>query len=107
MGPDIAVFGQHTYLVTELVWGTVALALLVHAEALRSAARTLAVLYPIGYLWDWYTLEVGIFAIELKTGISLLGIPIEEHIFILVVPAMVIGVHETLRRRRQSKQEAG
>jgi hypothetical protein len=39
---------------------------------------------------------VGVFAIPMRTGIELLGIPLEEHLFMLVVPAMVVGVHETL-----------
>jgi lycopene cyclase domain-containing protein len=57
-----------------------------------------AVCYPLAYVWDWYTLEVGVFAIPLRTGVELLGIPLEEHLFMLVVPAFVVGVHETLRR---------
>ncbi|MDS0283514.1 lycopene cyclase domain-containing protein [Haloarcula onubensis] len=96
MLPDIGVFGPYTYLVTEVVWGAVALALLWRADALRTAAKTIVALYPVAYVWDWYTLEVGVFAIELRTGVDLLGIPIEEHIFMVVVPALVIGLHETL-----------
>ncbi|MBX0287451.1 lycopene cyclase domain-containing protein [Haloarcula salinisoli] len=96
MLPDIGVFGPYTYLVTEVVWGTVALALLWRADALRMAGKTIVALYPIAYVWDWYTLEVGVFAIQLRTGVDLLGIPIEEHIFMVVVPALVIGLHETL-----------
>jgi len=96
MLPDIGVFGPYTYLVTEVVWGTVALALLWRADALRPAGKTILALYPIAYVWDWYTLEVGVFAIQLRTGVDLLGIPIEEHIFMVVVPALVIGLHETL-----------
>lgn len=96
MLPDITVFGPYTYLVTELLWGTVALALLVYADALRTAVRTVAVLYPPAFVWDWYTLEVGVFEIPMRTGIELVGIPIEEHIFIVIVPAMVVGTHETL-----------
>ena len=93
---DIGVLGPYTYLATEIAFGAIALALLVRAEALARAARTIAVLYPIAYLWDWYTLEVGVFAIELRTGIDLLAIPIEEHLFMIVVPALVLGIHETL-----------
>jgi lycopene cyclase domain-containing protein len=96
MLPDIGVFGPYTYFVTEVVWGTVALVLLWRADALRTAGKTIVALYPIAYVWDWYTLEVGVFAIRLRTGIDLLGIPIEEHIFMVVVPALVIGLHETL-----------
>lgn len=95
--PDIgATFGPYTYLATEVVFGTVALVLLVRARALRRAARTIAILYPIGYVWDWYTLQIGVFTIPLRTGVELLGIPIEEHLFIVVVPALVLGFHETL-----------
>ena len=99
MLPDIGVFGPYTYLVTEVVWGTVALALLWRANALRMAAKTIVVLYPIAYVWDWYTLTVGVFAIKLRTGVDLLGIPIEEHIFMIVVPALILGIHENLHGR--------
>jgi lycopene cyclase domain-containing protein len=96
---DITVFGEYTYLATEVAWGAVALVLLWYADAFRAAARTIVVLYPFAFLWDWYTLEVGVFAIPLRTGVELLGIPIEEHIFMVVVPAMVVGTHESLRKR--------
>lgn len=96
MLPDIGVFGPYTYLVTEVLWGSVAFALLWRANALRKAAKTIVVLYPIAYVWDWYTLEVGVFDIILRTGVDFLGIPIEEHIFMVVVPALVIGLHENL-----------
>jgi lycopene cyclase domain-containing protein len=94
--PDISVFGPYTYLVTEAVFGSVALALLVRADAVRRAARTIAALYPIAYVWDWYTLHVGVFSIELRTGVDFLGIPVEEHLFMIVVPALIIGMHETI-----------
>jgi len=95
--PDITVLGPYTYLTTELFFGGVALGLLYNADALRRAAYTIAALYPIGYVWDWYTLEVGIFEIPIRTGYELAGIPIEEHLFLLVVPALVLGIHETIR----------
>nr|WP_242401924.1 lycopene cyclase domain-containing protein [Halorhabdus tiamatea] len=97
---DIGVLGPYTYIATEVVFGAFALALLWRADAIPNAARTIAVLYPLAYVWDWYTLEVGVFAIELRTGVNLLGIPIEEHLFMLVVPALVLGIHETLHRWR-------
>jgi lycopene cyclase domain-containing protein len=96
--PDITVFGAYTYLVTELLWGTIALSLVAYAGVWRGAARTVLILYPPAFVWDWYTLEVGVFAIPMRTGVELLGIPLEEHIFILVVPAMVVGTYESLRK---------
>jgi len=95
--PDITVLGPYTYLATEFVFGALAFGLLRYAGALRQAARTVVALYPIAYLWDWYTLEVGVFEIAMRTGYDLFGIPIEEHLFMIVVPALVIGVHETVR----------
>ncbi|XVH32055.1 lycopene cyclase domain-containing protein [Haloferacaceae archaeon DSL9] len=96
MTPDISIFGRYTYLVTELFWGTIAVALLWRANAFKTAARTILVLYPLGYLWDRYTLEVGVFEIPLRSGVEILDIPLEEHLFMLVVPGMVVGAHETL-----------
>jgi lycopene cyclase domain-containing protein len=102
MIPDIgAVFGDYTYLVTEIVWGSIAVGLLYRAGALVRAGRTIAALYPIAYVWDWYTLHIGVFSIPLRTGIEFLGIPIEEHIFMLVVPALVLGIHETFVERNR------
>ncbi len=95
--PDLAAFfGDYTYLASEIVFGAIAFALLIRADALHRAAKTILVLYPIAYLWDWYSLEIGIFAIERRIGVELLGIPIEEHLFIVVVPALVLGFHETI-----------
>lgn len=104
-----AVFGPYTYLVTEVVFGAFALGLLRYTEAVGRAARTIVVLYPLAYVWDWYTLHIGVFEIPLRTGIELLGIPIEEHLFMIVVPGLVIGIHELLHgdhgRWPRSKQE--
>jgi len=96
---DIGVLGPYTYLATELAAGLLALVVLVRTNSVRPAARTIAALYPIAYLWDWYSLQVGIFAIPLRTGIVVLGIPLEEHLFIVVVAAMVVGFHELLGTR--------
>jgi len=95
--PDITVLGPYTYLTTEIFFGAIAFGLLYYANALRSAAYTIAAVYPIAYVWDWYTLEVGIFEIRMRTGYNLFGIPIEEHLFMIVVPALVLGIHETIR----------
>jgi len=94
--PDITVLGPYTYLATEVVFGSAAIALLHWANALWRAAKTVVALYPIAYLWDWYTLEVGVFEITKRTGIDLVGIPLEEHLFMIVVPAFVIGIHEAI-----------
>ncbi|MFC3958160.1 lycopene cyclase domain-containing protein [Halovivax cerinus] len=97
--PGIDAFGRYTYLVTEIFWGIVAFSLLRRADALRAAARTIVVLYPIAYVWDRYTLAVGVFSIDLRTGVDVLGIPVEEHVFMIVVPGLVVGIHDTIHGR--------
>jgi lycopene cyclase domain-containing protein len=103
--PDITTLGSYTYLATEIVFGAVAIGLLSRADAVWRAARTIAVLYPVAYLWDWYTLEVGVFEITMRTGHDLFGIPIEEHLFMVVVPALVLSIHETLRASGHSHDD--
>jgi lycopene cyclase domain-containing protein len=93
--PDITVLGGYTYLATEILFGSVAFALLARANAVRRALVTIAFVYPVAYVWDWYTLTVGVFSIPMRTGIELLGIPLEEHLFMLVVPAFVLAIHES------------
>ncbi|WP_254863661.1 lycopene cyclase domain-containing protein [Halovivax gelatinilyticus] len=105
MGLDISVFGRYTYLATELFWGAVAFVLLRRANALERAAVTIVTLYPIAYVWDRYTLAVGVFSIDLRTGVEVAGIPIEEHLFAIVVPGLVLGVHETLESIRSGSSK--
>jgi lycopene cyclase domain-containing protein len=94
--PDVGILGPYTYLATEVAFGALAFVLLVRADALGRALRTTAVLYPLAYVWDWYTLEIGVFSIPLRTGVELLGIPLEEHLFMVIVPCLVVGVHEAI-----------
>jgi lycopene cyclase domain-containing protein len=94
--PNIAVFGKYTYLATIVLWGAITYGLLRRAGALKKAAVSVLAIYPVAYIWDWYTLEVGIFDIRLKTGIEVAGIPLEEHLFAVVVPALVIAIHENV-----------
>lgn len=104
--PDISVFGRYTYLLTEVFWGSLALWLLRRARATKRAARTVLVLYPFAYTWDRYTLSVGVFDIPLRTGIEVADIPLEEHLFMVVVPSLVIGFHENLHGPSGGREEA-
>ena len=99
MVPDIGVFGRYTYLVTEVVFGAFAYCLLSMTGGLGRAARTIVALYPLAYVWDRYTLDVGVFQINLRTGKEFLGIPVEEHLFMVVVPSLVVGFYELVNPR--------
>lgn len=96
MRPNITVFGRFTYLVTELMWGTIAFALLRRTNSVRKALKVSLVLYPFAYAWDRYTLEVGVFDIPMRTGIEIAEIPLEEHLFMFIVPSMVVGTAEAI-----------
>ncbi|MFB6114444.1 MAG: UbiA family prenyltransferase [Halodesulfurarchaeum sp.] len=96
--PGVWLGGQYLYLASEIVFLVVSIVLIRKTGRLRSALKTVALLYPIAYVWDWYTLQVGIFAITRRTGIDVLGIPLEEHLFIVVVPLFVVSLHETRRK---------
>ena len=106
MVPDIGVFGRYTYLVTEVVFGAFAYVLLSKTGAIGRAAKTVLALYPLAYVWDRYTLEIGIFQINLRTGRDFLGIPIEEHIFMVVVPSLVVGFYELVNPRTDESSES-
>ena len=107
--PDVTVVGPYTYLATEALFGTAAAVLLARAgrTAAWRAARTVAAVYPVAYVWDWYTLEVGVFSIPMRTGVELFAIPLEEHLFMIVVPALVLGIHETVNPRGDGAVDTG
>jgi lycopene cyclase domain-containing protein len=105
MRPDITVFGRFTYLITEVVWGAIAFGLLRRTNSTRKALRVCLLLYPFAYAWDRYTLEVGVFDIPLRTGIEIAGIPLEEHLFMFVVPSMVVGTSELLEEFAETGDE--
>mgnify|MGYP006993520363 CR=1 FL=1 len=104
--PDVTVLGPYTYLATELAFGAAAAVLLHRTGAWLRALRTVVVLYPVAFAWDWYTLRVGVFSIPLRTGLAAFGIPLEEHLFMLVVPCLVVGIHEALDGRDRVATEA-
>lgn len=96
---DVSSFlGSYTYLVAEVVWGSIAVWLLVRTDSLERAAKSVAVLYPIGLLWDWYSLNIRLYVVPepTRTGIEILGVPLEEHLFLIIVASFVIGIHENL-----------
>ncbi|MFB6153116.1 MAG: UbiA family prenyltransferase [Halodesulfurarchaeum sp.] len=96
--PLLSFLGSFVYLAAEAAFGLVGFGLLVHTGTLRRAARTIAILYPIAYVWDWYSLQIGIFEITRRTGIEVAGIPLEEHLFIVVVPVFILGLHGLIAR---------
>ncbi|MFB6198837.1 MAG: lycopene cyclase, partial [Halobacteriaceae archaeon] len=71
--PDITVaFGAYTYLVSEAVFGLIAITLCHRSGALRRGIQTVVVLYPIAFFWDWYTLRIGVFTINKQIGVDVL-----------------------------------
>ena len=65
----------------------------------KNLAITLIILFIIGVLWDQISVRLGIwnFSDDKIIG-NLFGIPIEEYIFIIFVPLLVITVYTLVNK---------
>jgi len=61
---------------------------------IKSLALSLFILFIIGIIWDQISVRLGIWRFsENKIIGNLFGIPIEEYIFVIFVPLLVITVY--------------
>ena len=61
---------------------------------IKSLALSLFILFIIGVIWDQISVRLGIWSFsEDKIIGNLFGIPIEEYIFVIFVPLLVITVY--------------
>lgn len=61
---------------------------------IKSLALSLFILFIIGVIWDQISVRLGIWSFsENKIIGNLFGIPIEEYIFVIFVPLLVITVY--------------
>lgn len=59
------------------------------------------VFFVIGVIWDWYATANGHwnFNFENLTGVRIGIIPLEEYLFILIVPYAILTAYRVLRRK--------
>jgi lycopene cyclase domain-containing protein len=66
---------------------------------MKNLAISLFILFIIGVLWDQISVRLGIWSFsEYKIIGNLFGIPIEEYIFMIFVPLLVITVYTFINK---------
>ena len=98
-------FGRASYLVlmAACVAVTLPLELVLKAGVYRRPRRWLAALVPVFVvfnLWDWVAIHRGhwTYSPRYTTGINLLGLPLEELVFFLVVPTCALLTYQAVTR---------
>lgn len=98
-------FGRASYLVlmAACVVVTLPLELVLKAGVYRRPRRWLAALVPVFVvfnLWDWVAIRRGhwTYSPRYTTGINLLGLPLEELVFFLVVPTCALLTYQAVTR---------
>jgi lycopene beta-cyclase len=100
-----AVLGRVTYLVlmATCLLVTLPLELVLKAGVYRRPRRWLAALVPVFLvfnLWDWSAIRRGhwTYSPRYTTGIELLGLPLEELVFFVVVPTCALLTYQAVVR---------
>ena len=98
-------FGRATYLVlmAACLLATLPLELVLKAGVYRRPRRWLAALVPVFLvfsLWDWLAIRRGhwTYSPRYTTGIVLLGLPLEELVFFVVVPTCALLTYQAVVR---------
>ncbi|HET6814144.1 MAG TPA: lycopene cyclase domain-containing protein [Actinomycetota bacterium] len=98
-------FGRATYLVlmAACLLVTLPLELVLKAGVYRRPRRWLAALVPVFLafnLWDWVAVRRGhwTYSPRYTTGIELLGLPLEELAFFVVVPTCALLTYQAVVR---------
>jgi lycopene cyclase domain-containing protein len=99
------VLGRATYLVlmAACLAVTLPLELVLRAGVYRRPRRWLAALLPVFLvfnLWDWVAIRRGHWSYSSRytTGAELLGLPLEELVFFLVVPTCALLTYQAVVR---------
>jgi lycopene cyclase domain-containing protein len=109
-----AVLGRATYLVlmAACLLVTLPLELALKAGVYRRPWRWLAALLPVFVvftLWDWVAIRRAhwTYSQRYTTGIELLGLPLEELVFFVVVPTCALLTYQAVVRLLPPREEPG
>jgi len=85
--------------------GTLPLEFVLHTRVYRRWRRLVVALAPgfvLGVLWDNYAVGAGHWTFDPRyvTGIDVLGLPVEEVLFFIVIPICSVLTIEAVRARR-------
>jgi len=108
------VLGRATYLVlmAACLLVTLPLELALKAGVYRRPWRWLAALLPVSVvftLWDWVAIRRAhwTYSQRYTTGIELLGLPLEELVFFVVVPTCALLTYQAVVRLLPPREEPG
>jgi len=108
------VLGRATYLalMAACLLVTLPLELVLDAGVYRRPRRWLAAVVPVFLvfnLWDWVAIRRGHWTYSLRytTGIELLGLPLEELVFFVVVPTCALLTYQAVVRLLPSRDRRG
>ena len=106
--------GRATYLalMAACLLVTLPLELVLGAGVYRRLRRWLAAVVPVFLvfnLWDWVAIRRGHWTYSLRytTGIELLGLPLEELVFFVVVPTCALLTYQAVVRLLPSRDRRG
>jgi lycopene beta-cyclase len=108
------VLGRATYLalMAACLLVTLPLELVLKAGVYRRPRRWAAALVPVFLvftLWDWLAIRRGhwTYSSRYTTGIELLGVPLEELVFFLVVPTCALLTYQAVVRLLPARAHPG
>jgi lycopene cyclase domain-containing protein len=108
------VLGRATYLVlmAACLLATLPLELTLKAGVYRRPRRWLAAVAPVLLvfsLWDWVAIRRGhwTYSQRYTTGVELLGLPLEELVFFVVVPTCALLTYQAVVRLLPSNDHRG
>jgi len=94
---------MYTYIALMLIFAVIPSIILLYILrdriVLKNLAVALVVLFFIGVIWDQISVRLGIWAFsDDKIVGNLFGIPIEEYLFFIFVPLLVIAVYTLINK---------
>jgi lycopene beta-cyclase len=71
-------------------------------DSLRQAILVLGSLFAIGVVWDTFSIQRGFWSFNSKflVGLTVGAMPIEEYLFIIVVPFLTLTIYGVTKRKR-------
>ncbi len=90
------------YLISLILFSIIPVAILYKRRyLLKHVLKGMAIALGVGTVWDYVAISRGWWAYGEKfiLGPKLFGIPLEDFLFFVVVPAAVVSIHDVISRR--------
>lgn len=84
---------NYQYLISLLIVGFLSMLYLWKKGVLKEVLKTIPVFIIIGIIWDSLGVRLKWWEMKKVIGIYFIGLPLEEYLFFIFVPMMVISVY--------------